>query len=250
MGVNFNLYGAGLCDLHLTNRSRRSDAHRSALVSAACNSIRPLTHCRTPGMVRAPLVVLTGPPEAILAILRSAQSGAPDPRLEEVLEAFRRQWLAIARRRYPGLQNDLEDAVQSALLKLLSGERLERVKDPSRLEAWARSVLVNTVMDFARDGARHRRRRAYLGQPDEDPEDALREHVPTDRPTPEEATAYHQRLAIVARCVEGVEVARLKFIDDLPEKEIAARQRLTRDAVAGQLKRLRKGLRVALEEPD
>ncbi len=194
--------------------------------------------------------MLTGPPEAILAILRSAQSGAPHPRLDEVLEAFRRQWLAIARKRYPGLQNDLEDAVQTALLKLLSGDRLDRLQDASRLEAWARSVFINTVMDFARDGARHRRRRAYLGQPDEDPEDVLRDHVPADRPTPEETTAYHERLAIVARCVDKVEVARLKFIEDLPEKEIAARQRISRDAVAGQLKRLRKGLRIALEEPE
>ena len=194
--------------------------------------------------------MLNGPPETIVAILRSAQTGNPDPRLEEVLEGFRRQWMSIARRRYPGLQNDLEDAVQSALLKLLSGEKLDRLKDASRLEAWARSVFVNTVMDFARDGARHRRRRTYLGQADEDPEDVLRDHVATDQPTPEEMTAYHERLAIVARCVDKVEVARLRFVDDLPEKEIAARQRLSRDAVAGQLKRLRKGLRVALEEPE
>ena len=158
--------------------------------------------------------------------------------------------MAIARRRYPGLQNDLEDAVQSALLKLLSGERLDHLKDATRVEAWARSLFVNTVLDFARDGARHRRRRTYLGQPDEDPEDVLRDQLPADRPTPEETVAYHERLAIVARCVDKVEVARLKFVDDLPEKEIAARQRVSRDAVAGQLKRLRKGLREALEDPD
>jgi RNA polymerase sigma factor (sigma-70 family) len=194
--------------------------------------------------------VLTGPPEAIVAILRSAQSGSPDPRLEEVLEAFRRQWLAIARKRYPGLHDDLEDAVQSALLKLLSGERLDRLKDASKLEAWARSVFVNTVMDFAREGTRHRRRRAYLGQPDEDPEDALRDHLAAEQPTPEDMTAYHERVRIVARCVGDLEVARLRFVEDLPEKEIAARQRVTRDAVAGQLKRLRKGLRIALEEPE
>ena len=194
--------------------------------------------------------MLSGPPDTILAILRSALSGAPDPRLDDVLEAFRHQWMAIARRRYPGLENDLEDAVQCALLKLLSADKLDCLKDARRLEAWARSVFVNTVMDFARDGARHRRRRTYLGQPDEDPEDVLRDHVAADRPTPEETTAYHERLAIVARCVDQVEVARLRFVDGLPEKEIAARQRLTRDAVAGQLKRLRKGLRVALEEPE
>ena len=122
---------------------------------------------------RGPLV-LKGPPEAILAILRSAQSGTPDPRLADVLEAFRSRWHAIARKRYRGMEDDVEDAVQAALLKLVSGDKLDRLKDVSRLEAWARSLFVNTVLDVAREGMRHRRGRTYVGQPDEDPEEALR----------------------------------------------------------------------------
>jgi RNA polymerase sigma factor (sigma-70 family) len=192
--------------------------------------------------------VLKGPPETILAILRSAQSGTPDPRLGEVLQAFRQHWLALARKRYPAMEDDLEDAVQSALLKLVSGEKLDHLKDVSRLEAWARSVFVNTVLDVAREGIRHRRGRTYLGQPGDDPEEALRERIPSDRPTPEETSAYRERLEIVSRCVERVDVARLRFIEDLPEKEIALRQNMTRDAVAGQLKRLRRGLRLAFGE--
>src|SRR5262249_52149283 len=82
--------------------------------------------------------VLTGPPEAILGILRSAQSGTPDPRLGNVLEGFRRHWLALGRRRYPQLQDDLEDAVQTALLKLVSNEKLDTLRDADRLEARAR----------------------------------------------------------------------------------------------------------------
>jgi RNA polymerase sigma factor (sigma-70 family) len=192
--------------------------------------------------------VLKGPPEAVLAILRSAQSGTPDPRLGDVLQAFRSQWLAIARKRYPRMEDDVEDAVQTALLKLVSGERLDRLKDVSRLEAWARSIFVNTMLDVARDGIRHRRGRTYLGQPDEDPEEALRDRLPSERPGPEEMAVYRERLEIVSRCVERLEVARLKFVDDLPEKEIAMRQNVSRDAVAGQLKRLRRGLRIAFED--
>ena len=45
-------------------------------------------------------------------------------------------------------------------------------------------------------------------------------------------------------------MARLKFVEDLPEKEIAERQGLTRDSVAGQLKRIRKALRQAFEDPE
>jgi DNA-directed RNA polymerase specialized sigma24 family protein len=37
-------------------------------------------------------------------------------------------------------------------------------------------------------------------------------------------------------------------VEDLPEKEIAALLNLTRDGVASQLKRIRKGLRIALRE--
>ena len=189
-----------------------------------------------------------GPPEAILAILRSAQSPAPDPRLSDLLEAFRRQWLALARKRYPGLQEDVEDAVQTALTKLVAGEKLDRLKDVGRLGAWARSIFVHSLLDVAREAGRHKSRRGYLGQPDEDPEDVLRDRIPADRPTPEDMVLYRERLEIVARCVQGLDVARLKFIEDLPEKEIAARQQVTRDAVAGQLKRIRRQLRLAFEE--
>jgi RNA polymerase sigma factor (sigma-70 family) len=194
--------------------------------------------------------VIHGPPEAILAILRSAHSSTPDPRLGEVLEAFRRQWMAIARKRYPSLGDDLEDAVQSALLKLVSGERLDGLKDVDRIEAWARSIFVHAVLDVLRETGRHRSRRGYVGQGDDDPEESLREQLPADHPTPEELVAHRERLAIVAHCVRDLEVARLKFVDDLPEKEIAARQNLTRDGVAGQLKRIRKSLRIVLGDPE
>jgi RNA polymerase sigma factor (sigma-70 family) len=194
--------------------------------------------------------VLTGPPEAILGILRSAQSGAPDPRLDTVLEAFRRHWLALGRRRYPQLQDDLEDAVQAALLKLVSAERLDTLREADRLQAWARALFVHTVLDLMRDGRRHSRRRGYIGQPEDDPEHALRDALPDEAPTPEDLAAYRERLAIVASTVSRQEVARLKFVEDLPEKEIATRLGMTRDSVAGQVKRMRKTLRESSEDTE
>ncbi len=211
----------------------------------------PVTLTGSPALRhRAGPVVLTGSPQEIVAILRSAQSGAPDPRLSDTLEVFRRHWMALARKRYPGMADDIEDAIQTALMKLVSSEKLDSLKDPARLSAWARSLFINTVLDIARDGRRHVRGRSYLGQADDDPEQALREQLASDRPTPEETLAHRERLAIVARCVERLEVARLKFVEDLPEKEIAARQNLTRDGVAGQLKRIRKGLRDAFGDSE
>ena len=187
--------------------------------------------------------------ETIVDILKSASSPAPDSRLTEVLEAFRRQWLAIARRKYASLGPDIEDTIQGALLKLISPARLASLRDAARVEAWARSLFVNAVLDLIRERRRDLGRRA-IGRPEDDPDEVLRDRLPSAAPTPEELAAQRERLEIVAGCLEKLEVARLRFVEGLPEKEIAARHGLTRDGVAGKLKRFRKLLRSALGEPE
>jgi RNA polymerase sigma factor (sigma-70 family) len=191
--------------------------------------------------------MLIGPPESILEILGSAHSRTPDPRLGLVLESFRKQWLALGHRRYPQLRDDLEDAVQTALMKLVATEKLETLHEADRLEAWARSLFVRTVLDLARDGRRHSHRRTYVGTAEDDPEHALRDALPDSGPSPEDLASHRERLAIVARVVSRLEVARLKFVEDLPEKEIATSEGLTRFGVAGRLKRVRAAVRKALE---
>jgi RNA polymerase sigma factor (sigma-70 family) len=193
--------------------------------------------------------VLTVPPEVIVAILRSARSAAPDPRLDGVLQAFRREWQLLGRRRYPKLGDALDDALQAALLKVISPAKLDGLNDASRVAAWARSIFIHAVMDVARESKRHRGQRLGVG-PDDDPEDVLRDRLPALDPSPEEQACGRERLAIVARCIERLEIARLRFVEDLPEKEIAERLELSRDGVAGQLKRIRKAIRNALEDPE
>ena len=193
--------------------------------------------------------MLTPSPDAIVAILRSARTATPDPRLELVLHALRRDWQNLGRRRYPGLGEALEDALQIALLKVISPAKLDGLKDPGRVEAWARSIFIHAIMDVARDLRRHRGQRLAIG-PDDDPEEALRDRLPANDPTPEDHASERQRLAIVARCIDRLEVAKLRFVDDLPEKEIAERLQLSRDGVAGQLKRIRKAIRNALGDPE
>jgi len=178
--------------------------------------------------------------------LRCAHSGTQSPRLESVLEGFRKHWLAIGRQRYPQLASDLEDAVQIALVKLISSDKLATLHEAERIQPWARSIFVHTALDLLRTAMRHNRHRTYLGTPGEDPEQALREALPSEGPTPEDLTSHRERLAIVARVVATLDVARVKFVQDLAEKEIARRQGLTRYAVASQLKRLRKVLRHVL----
>jgi RNA polymerase sigma factor (sigma-70 family) len=193
--------------------------------------------------------VLTVPPEAIVAILRSARTAEPDPRLEQVLAAYRREWEALGRRRYPALGDAIQDAIQVALLKVISPAKLASLNDHSRVHAWARSIFVHAAMDVARDLRRHRGRSLAAG-PDEDPEDVLRERLPALDPTPEEQVSGRERLALVAGVIERLEIAKLRFVDDLPEKEIADRLDLSRDGVAGQLKRIRKAIRNALDDPE
>ena len=106
------------------------------------------------------------------------------------------------------------------------------------------------VLDLARDRQRHNNRRTYVGTREDDPEHALRDTLPDWRPSPEELASHRERLAIVARTVSRLEVAQLRFVEDLPEKEIATRQGLTRFAVAGQLKRMRMTLRQALDDSE
>jgi RNA polymerase sigma factor (sigma-70 family) len=185
----------------------------------------------------------------IVAILRSARSAAPDPRLDVVLQAFRQEWQRLGRRRYPKLGDALDDALQAALVKVIAPEKLDGLKDPSRVAPWARSIFIHAVMDVARDAKRHRGQRLAAG-PDEDPEDVLRDRLPAVEPTPEDQASGRERLAIVARWIERIEIARLRFVEDLPEKEIAERLDLSRDGVAGQLKRIRKAIRNALEDPE
>jgi RNA polymerase sigma factor (sigma-70 family) len=151
-----------------------------------------------------------------------------------VLTAFRAHWLGFGRWRYPQLAGDLEDVIQNALIKLVSGRKLATLQDPARLEAWARSLFVRTVIDLVRDSGRHSQQRVYLPP--------LNEH-----PTPEELASHRERLAIVARLMARLEIARAKFVEDLPEKEIARRHHLTRLAVASRLKRARASLRQALD---
>ena len=170
----------------------------------------------------------------MVAILRSAYSVPPDPRLESVLGAFRAHWLSVGRRRYPHLADDLEDVIQNALIKLVSRDKLATLRDPARLESWARSLFVRTVLDLLRDSRRRGEQRAQLPPP-------------KGHPTPEELASHRERLAIVARVTARLEIARSKFVEDLPAKEIARRHHLTLLAVSSRLKRARASLRQALD---
>src|SRR6266852_74778 len=100
---------------------------------------------------RSVAALLAVSPTEVAAILISANSSCPDPRLAEVLEAFRKQWEQIARWRYRQLGDTLEDALQVALTKIVSQGTLRWLVDPTGVERWGWTVFANTALDFLRD---------------------------------------------------------------------------------------------------
>src|SRR5262249_46669703 len=137
---------------------------------------------------------LPGSPGDIVAILRSASTAAPDSRLDAVLDVFRQQWLDLARKHYASLQDEVQDAIQSGLLKLVSPRKLEALEDVTRLERWARSIFINTVLDVYRDRGRRQRRHVQVGPSGEEPDETFLDGLPSGGPTPEELASYHERL--------------------------------------------------------
>jgi len=190
--------------------------------------------------------MLTERPEVLLGILRSAHSASPDPRLDAVLARFRADWLRLGLRRYPMLASDLEDAVQIALVKLVSPARLATLHSVDKFSAWVRSLFVHTVLDLIRRNLRASRWRAYLDDTDDGDSEAALRSIPSSHPTPEDLASHRERVAIVLRLTSQLAVAQAKFVEDLTELEIAQRQGLTRYAVASRVRRTRQRLQEAL----
>lgn len=185
------------------------------------------------------------PATEVVAVLRSATAPPRDPRLDTVLFAIRHEWEMIARVRYPRLGAETTDAIQTAFTKLLTPRNLDALIDPARVGPWARCIFVNTAIDMLRDTGRRRDRRAPAMAEDrgEDPY----EHLPSPQPGPEDLMRARELATIVARRLQGVTAARLRWVDELSEREVAARLGTTRDAIATRLKRLRQRLREDLE---
>jgi RNA polymerase sigma factor (sigma-70 family) len=184
--------------------------------------------------------------DEVVAVLGSAVSSVPDQRLDKVLAAMRREWIAIARRRFSALGDDAEDAAQTAIMKLLSPEKLRTLTEPSLVDRWARSIFVNTVLDYLRDAQRRGRRQTRDDWTDDGA--SLLDKFSTPDPGPEERVQRDERLCLIRECLGQLDDAWLRYAEDLPEKEVAERLGASRDAVATRLKRFRRWLRERLDE--
>lgn len=194
--------------------------------------------------------------EEVIDILTSSVTVAPDPRLDPLLEAIRRQWVR-SRGSIPWLRpDDVDDVVQDAFVRLLSPGTLANLTQKRaeqgfastrQFQVWLFVLLRNTATDRWRAAATGERLQV-------DPPEHLDEwlfHHGEEVPVDLEAQAIRRQyvegmLAVITTCP----IATLHFIEGLSDAEIAARLDTTRDAVAGKLKRLRPVLRQRLEDED
>jgi len=187
-------------------------------------------------------------PEEVVRILRTARTSVPDPGLDAILGGFRRHWLSVARRIRPTLEDDFDDAVQRASIDLIDPKVLDTLRDPAQVQAWARSLFCHKLATLGRERGRERGRRQPLPNHIESTLEWLAQRVVADGPTPEEQAMARERLAIVVRCLDGLPLARAKFVEDVSDKELAIRFGKTHAAVRNYLKRVRHLLRTAVAE--
>jgi RNA polymerase sigma factor (sigma-70 family) len=193
--------------------------------------------------------------EEIVRVLSSCRTGAPSPRVAEIYAAFSRQWKAAARRRLPWLGDaDVEDAVQDTWEKLVSPARLGRLHemfaagrfaDLHALESWAFVMFLHTSVDR---GRALRRSEQTLDDPDGCA------GVASPAMDAESLAARRQILERAGRAIRSSRIAeaghlfQAHFVDGDSDQEIADALGVTRDSVAGRLKRMRRLFRDILGE--
>jgi len=97
-----------------------------------------------------------------------------------------------------------------------------------------RSIFIHSGNGSLRDLRRHP---AIAFRPGPTgPERTAARPLPSLGPTHEEHTAERERLAIVSRCIARLEWTRLRFVEDLPERDIAEPDRPLSDESRAQLK--------------
>ena len=150
------------------------------------------------------------PGREIFAILESARTQSPHPRLKEVLERFRRQWTVLARKRYRTCTEDVEDAIQETLDTITRAEILENVRSPEAIEFFATRTFANRVLDEIR-----RWKRTHDG-----PDVSMNPAVDRDADPAEEARR-RELVELIRPLIEECPAARLRYVEGLPIAQVA-----------------------------
>src|SRR5207247_1397843 len=87
------------------------------------------------------------------------------------------------------------------------------------------------AVDARRTAQRRAQRHGHQGDAAGDGMDPF-EHLPTAEVGPEERLRRAERLEVIVRCLRRLDDAWLRYVEDLPERDIATRVGASRDAVA------------------
>lgn len=179
----------------------------------------------------------------ILSILSFIESESD----REFMESLYRTHYAMLYRKafqYVRAPQDAEDAVATAVLRLIDRVDLLRELDGYTL----RSYLLSTVKNVSLDALRRRKRHAECDLADAE------EPVSAEAPVDSDLLHSEQVLA----CAEALralperdrELLRMKYYDELPDREIARVLGCRSDSVRTLLTRARRKMRAILSEVD
>jgi len=194
------------------------------------------------------------PDEIVALLLATANGGGPKdpqrPDREDLIRRVRNHFLAIARRHFAHLGDEIEDAVQLAIMEVCRVENLAGMRDRAHFWRWARGILLNKCNDARR--AWFRRKGRFVepnasADGDDDSGDWLERFTGSRDDDPGSLADHREILRRVAEVISRHEVGRLRLLLDLSEQEVCAKLGLTRHQVAQQLKRLRHKLRELLK---
>jgi RNA polymerase sigma-70 factor (ECF subfamily) len=177
--------------------------------------------------------------------------------LDRLLTGARPRLLRLARA-HGVTRADADDAVQDTLL--VAWRRLEHLRSPERLDAWLDGICRHVSQHYVRSDQTRARR--LIGISDAPTEDAARDGGPlgaAELPDPEAfdptEDLHRQDLeTLLDRALGSIsagarELVERCYLEDLPQREIAARMGLTLGALELRLHRTRRELRRILSGP-
>ena len=164
----------------------------------------------------------------------------------QIMNDTRRTTLQAARfelRTHPQLQDELEDVVQEAYLKLY--QNYDKIQDYENIAGW----LVVTIHNIVRDRDRRLRREAHRISARLDGEESILPYIESTEPSPEDVLMHKENSKELRRTIQkeiGADAFHMlmaHYINGVPFDDLAAKSNTTTAAMKMKFHRWRKKLR-------
>ena len=167
-----------------------------------------------------------------------------DDRLMDMYRRHHRIILAQLRGRVDA--QDMEDALHAVVDAMLGKQLFLESLSDMRQAMYIRSVARNIAMDYLR--ARVRRRERLADGPDEDMERIADARAGVEQQVFRADTIGAMQAAIRKLPEEKRQLLEMKYLQDMPDGQIAQRLGIQKDNVRQRLSRVRRELRAMMEE--